>query len=327
MLDYAFYVSFFPQLVAGPIVRARDFIPQIRRPLFVSNEMFGRGIFLIVSGLFKKAVISDYISVNFVERIFDNPTLYSGVENLIGVYGYALQIYCDFSGYSDMAIGIALLLGFHFNINFDSPYKSASIYGILEAVAYFAFQLVARLPLYFFGRQPEGENPPICQSHHYHVPGRLVAWRFVEFCTLGNDAWRCACSHKFWMTLTGRKKGTESHGIHRFFGVLVTFHFVCFCWIFFRNAEFSTSMDMLKQIFTTFRPQLFPQLVEGYWEVFALMALGYLLHFVPDSWERACTKTVIRLPLLGKAVLMLAVIYLVIQMKSSEIQPFIYFQF
>ncbi len=262
LLDYAFYVSFFPQLVAGPIVRARDFIPQIRRPLFVSNEMFGRGIFLIVSGLFKKAVISDYISVNFVERIFDNPTLYSGVENLIGVYGYALQIYCDFSGYSDMAIGIALLLGFHFNINFDSPYKSASI---------------------------------------------TEFWR----------RWHISLSS--WLT--------ESHGIHRFFGVLVTFHFVCFCWIFFRNAEFSTSMDMLKQIFTTFRPQLFPQLVEGYWEVFALMALGYLLHFVPDSWERACTKTVIRLPLLGKAVLMLAVIYLVIQMKSSEIQPFIYFQF
>lgn len=127
LLDYAFYVSFFPQLVAGPIVRARDFIPQIRRPLFVSGEMFGRGVFLIVSGLFKKAVISDYISINFVERIFDNPTLYSGVENLMGVYGYALQIYCDFSGYSDMAIGIALLLGFHFNMNFDSPYKSASI--------------------------------------------------------------------------------------------------------------------------------------------------------------------------------------------------------
>lgn len=127
ILDYAFYVSFFPQLVAGPIVRARDFIPQIRKPLFVSQEMFGRGIFLILSGLFKKAIISDYISVNFVERIFDNPTLYSGVENLMGVYGYALQIYCDFSGYSDMAIGIALLLGFHFNLNFNSPYKSASI--------------------------------------------------------------------------------------------------------------------------------------------------------------------------------------------------------
>ena len=93
LLDYTFYVSFFPQLVAGPIVRARDFIPQIRQPLFVSSEMFGTGVFFIISGLFKKAVISDYISVNFVERIFDNPALYSGVENLFGVYGYALQIY------------------------------------------------------------------------------------------------------------------------------------------------------------------------------------------------------------------------------------------
>ena len=80
-----------------------------------------------MSGLFKKAVISDYISINFVERIFDNPGLYSGIENLFGVYGYALQIYCDFSGYSDMAIGLALLLGFRFPINFNSPYKSDSV--------------------------------------------------------------------------------------------------------------------------------------------------------------------------------------------------------
>lgn len=152
LLDYAFYVSFFPQLVAGPIVRARDFIPQIRRPLYVSSEMFGQGIFLIVSGLFKKAVISDYISVNFVERIFDNPGLYSGVENLFGVYGYALQIYCDFSGYSDMAIGIALLLGFRFPINFNSPYKSDSVTDFWHRWHISLSTLVARLPLYFAGR-------------------------------------------------------------------------------------------------------------------------------------------------------------------------------
>ncbi len=124
LLDYAFYVSFFPQLVAGPIVRARDFIPQIRQPLFVSSAMFSEGAYYIIAGLFKKAVISDYISVNFVERVFENPTLYSGVENLMAVYGYALQIYCDFSGYSDMAIGIALLLGFRFPFNFNSPYQA-----------------------------------------------------------------------------------------------------------------------------------------------------------------------------------------------------------
>ncbi len=127
LLDYAFYVSFFPQLVAGPIVRACDFAPQIRRPLVISREMFARGVYFIAIGLFKKAVISDYISLNFVDRIFDNPSLYSGLENLLGVYGYAMQIYCDFSGYSDMAIGIALLLGFHFPINFNAPYRSTSI--------------------------------------------------------------------------------------------------------------------------------------------------------------------------------------------------------
>ena len=110
-LDYAFYVSFFPQLVAGPIVRASDFIPQIRKPLYVDQAMFGKASFLILAGLIKKTIISDYISVNYVDRIFDNPSLYSGVENLMGVYGYTLQIYCDFSGYSDMAIGLALLLG------------------------------------------------------------------------------------------------------------------------------------------------------------------------------------------------------------------------
>ena len=126
-LDYLFYLSFFPQLVAGPIVRARDFIPQIRREPFVSREMFGTGVFLILTGLFKKAIISDYISLNFVDRVFDEPLLYTGFECLAGIYGYALQIYCDFSGYSDMAIGIALLLGFHFPKNFDAPYKSATI--------------------------------------------------------------------------------------------------------------------------------------------------------------------------------------------------------
>jgi len=127
ILDYAFFVSFFPQLVAGPIVRAADFLPQLNKPTYVSKEMFGRGVYLICTGLFKKAIISNYISLNFVDRIFDSPTLYSGLENLFGVYGYALQIYCDFSGYSDMAIGIALLLGFKFYINFDSPYQSKNI--------------------------------------------------------------------------------------------------------------------------------------------------------------------------------------------------------
>lgn len=126
-IDFSFYVSFFPQLVAGPIVRASEFLPQIRKPLFLTREASAQGFLLIMGGLFKKAVISDYLKVNFVDRVFDAPLMYSGVENLLAAYGYALQIYCDFSGYSDMAIGLALLLGFRLPENFRNPYASASI--------------------------------------------------------------------------------------------------------------------------------------------------------------------------------------------------------
>lgn len=327
ILDYAFYVSFFPQLVAGPIVRARDFIPQIRMPLFVSREMFGRGVFLIMSGLFKKAIISDYISVNFVERIFDNPTLYSGVENLMGVYGYAMQIYCDFSGYSDMAIGIALLLGFHFNLNFDSPYKSASI---TEFWRRWHISLSSWLRDYLYislGGNRKGKFRQYLNLIITMFLGGLwhgASWNFVLWGTFHGVA---LALHKAWMSIVGHGKGGQSHGLRRILGIILTFHFVCFCWIFFRNADFKNSMDMLNQIFTAFHPQLFSQLIEGYWKVFALMLLGFLLHFAPDRWEKSLCNQVIKLPFLGKAVLIVALVYAVIQMKSADIQPFIYFQF
>ncbi len=127
ILEFAFFVSFFPQLVAGPIVRAKDFLPQIRKIPELHRQDMGLGFWLIIGGLFKKAIISDYISVNFVDRIFTNPGMYSGTENLLAVYGYTLQIYCDFSGYSDMAIGLALLMGFKLPPNFNAPYQSLSI--------------------------------------------------------------------------------------------------------------------------------------------------------------------------------------------------------
>lgn len=331
LLDYAFYVSFFPQLVAGPIVRARDFIPQIRQPLCVTREMFGRGVFFIFCGLFKKAVISDYISVNFVERIFANPTLYSGVENLMGVYGYALQIYCDFSGYSDMAIGIALLLGFHFNINFDSPYKSASI---TEFWRRWHISLSSWLRDYLYislGGNRKGKFRQYLNLIITMFLGGLwhgASWNFVVWGMFHGVA---LALHKAWMAVSKSSKALHSDSrmgnCRRFFGVVITFHFVCFCWIFFRNTTFEGSMDMIRQIAYNFQPQLFMQLIEGYWRVFALMLLGFLLHFAPAKWETAFANTVVRLPLVGKVVLMVALVYLIIQVKSSEIQPFIYFQF
>ena len=327
LLDYVFYVSFFPQLVAGPIVRARDFIPQIRQPLYVSPEMFGQGVFFIVSGLFKKAVISDYISVNFVERIFDNPGLYSGLENLFGVYGYALQIYCDFSGYSDMAIGIALLLGFRFPINFNSPYKA-------DSVTYFwhrwHISLSTWLRDYLYislGGNRKGKIRTYLNLFLTMLLGGLwhgASWNFIVWGGLHGVA---LAVHKYVRSLLGRAKNYRSTGWKRFFAVVLTFHFVCFCWIFFRNTTFEGSATMIRQIFTAFHPELAGQLFTGYWKVFLLMGVGYLLHACPDRWQEACSRGMIRLPLVGQALVLILLVYLVMQVKSSDIQPFIYFQF
>ncbi|MBO5817827.1 MAG: MBOAT family protein [Paludibacteraceae bacterium] len=124
ILDFGFYVSFFPQLVAGPIVRANEFIPQLYRPFQLSRRLFGLAVFWILNGLIKKIVLSDYLAVNFIDRVFENPLLFSGFENLFALFAYSLQVYADFSGYTDIAIGIAMLMGFYLPQNFDSPYKS-----------------------------------------------------------------------------------------------------------------------------------------------------------------------------------------------------------
>lgn len=126
LLDFGFYVSFFPQLVAGPIVRAKDFIPQLYKPFFLGRRQFGVAVFWILNGLVKKIVLSDYIAVNFIDRVFENPTLFTGFENLSALFGYSLQVYADFSGYTDIAIGVAMLMGFYLPQNFNSPYKASN---------------------------------------------------------------------------------------------------------------------------------------------------------------------------------------------------------
>ncbi len=124
LLDFGFYVSFFPQLVAGPIVRASEFIPQLYKPYHLERRQFGIAVFWILNGLAKKIILSDYIAVNFIDRVFENPLLFSGFENLCALFGYSLQVYADFSGYTDIAIGVAMLMGFYLPQNFNSPYKA-----------------------------------------------------------------------------------------------------------------------------------------------------------------------------------------------------------
>lgn len=329
--DYLFYVSFFPQLVAGPIVRARDFIPQIRQqPLYVSQQEFGRGVFLIICGLFKKGVISDYISLNFVDRIFDAPHLYSGLENLMGVYGYALQIYCDFSGYSDIAIGLALLLGFKFNPNFNSPYKSATI---TEFWRRWHISLSSWLKDYLYislGGNRKGSFRTYVNLMITMLLGGLWHGAALRFMLWGGLHGAALGVHKWVMDKfpSFKPQGQDMpKRWRRVVGIVITFNFVCLCWIFFRASSIEVGMDILKQIFTNFQPQILMQFVSGYRWVLILMAIGYALHFASDKLEKGTQETFENLPLIAQALCLASVIWLIMQTQSSTIQPFIYFQF
>ena len=375
MLDYAFFVTFFPQMVAGPIVRAADFLPQIRIPVWVTKEDFGRGFFLICTGLFKKAVISDYISVNFVDRVFESPLQYTGLENLFGVYGYALQIYCDFSGYSEMAIGIALLMGFKFPDNFDSPYQSLSI---TEFWRRWHISLSTWLRDYLYiplGGNRDGSigtwlvtggflAVTLGISIFWAMEGawwwlalwgivvlvvvvpalgqkdsRALSTNFNLFATmLLGGLWHGAATRFIlWGALHGIALSVEKwiksafpgrpSALRRAFAGILTFHFVCFCWIFFRADGMGKAGEMLNQITFEFRPEFLPEFIKGYSTVLFWMMLGYALHFLPKSMERSAQRAATALPLLGKALVLTAFIALVMQVKSSEVQAFIYFQF
>ena len=328
-IDYVFYLSFFPQLVAGPIVRAKDFIPQIRRPLYVSREMFGTAIGLIVIGLLKKAIISDYISLNFVDRIFDEPALYSGFECLMGIYGYALQIYCDFSGYSDMAIGIALLLGFRFPKNFDAPYKAATI---TEFWRRWHISLSSWLRDYLYislGGNRKGKVRTYINLIITMVLGGLWHGAAVRFVLWGALHGVALALHKMWLAIVpwAKANGKDMNPLSRVLGTILTFHIVCLGWLLFRAEDMQTVHLMLYQILHSFNTSIIPQFVLGYKEVLALIVIGYGMHFMPSAIDGDMQRKVANASFWWQVALLVIVAWCVMQIKSSDIQPFIYFQF
>lgn len=328
LLDYAFYVSFFPQLVAGPIVRARDFAPQIRRVPCITQEMMARGVWYIAVGLVKKCVISDYISLNFVDRVFEDPGLYSGIENLLGIYGYTLQIYCDFSGYSDMAIGIALLLGFHFPKNFDSPFISTSVSEFWRRW-HMSFSSWIRDYIYIsMGGNKKGKVRTYVNLIITMLIGGLWHGANLNFVAWGGMHGLALASHKFFRgEILHHDKHYYSHGIRRLLAILLTFHFICFTFIFFRNVSFDKSIIMIKQMCCNMHFELLGGIINGYKYVMLLIVLGYISHFLPSAWKEKGVWVLQKGGILLDALLLIMVIYLVIQVKSSTIQPFIYFQF
>lgn len=330
IIDFAFYVSFFPQLVAGPIVRASEFVPQIRKHYRLTQEEFHRASFLILAGLTKKMLISDYISGNYVDRIFAEPLKHSGFENLMAVYGYSIQIYCDFSGYTDVAIGVALLLGFRLPLNFNSPYKATSITDFWRR---WHISLSSWLRDYLYiplGGNRKGRTRTYINLALTMLLGGLwhgAAWRFVIWGALHGVALGV---HKFWMEATGKEKPQPKGQLAPLFSwqravsIFLTFHFVAFCWIFFRATTMEKVWQVIGQIGTDFHFAQIPVVVSGYGDIYAVILLGFVLHWLPQSWKDYARAAFSELPDFAKAI---AITFLLLLMFQVETTPFIYFAF
>ncbi len=326
--DYCFFLTFFPKLVMGPIVRASDFIPQIRKDIVVTEMDVAKGLYLIVGGLFKKVVISDYIYVNYVQYIFEDPAHHSGIECLIGVYGYAMVIYCDFSGYSDMAIGMAKWMGFTINQNFDSPYQSSSI---TEFWRRWHMSLSSWLKDYLYislGGNRVGKFRQYLNLMITMVLGGLWHGASFNFIVWGGMHGLALAVDKFRISLVSNVKSKLlNNGVMKVFGVIITFHFVCFCWIFFKAASFHDAGIILTQIFTNFNSEAFVPMLSAYGTVFGVMLLGYVIHFIPQSYQYFSERILSRITLAGRVVVLLVFIWIVIQVKQADQVMPIYLQF
>lgn len=322
-LDYLFFLSYFPCLVAGPIVRARDFMPQLQENKPVSREMIYGGLWLVMLGILKKAVFADYIA-QYNNIVFGNPTGYTGFELLMAVVGYTMQIYCDFSGYSDMAIGLGSIMGFNLGINFDYPYRSLNV---TEFWHRWHITLSTWLRDYVY--IPLGGNRKGKVRQYFNLMVTMLlgglwhgaAWTFVVW---GAGHGLALCVHKLckpWLD-----KITSTH-FTRFVSWLITFVFVAFLWVFFRASTFDAAGQVIRGIITDFEWSYLPVFLERRLTWCVMLALIFALHFVPCRiWDKLRDRF-IAAPWILKLVLFIITIQLVLQFASATVQPFLYTKF
>ena len=372
ILDFGFYVSFFPQLVAGPIVRAADFIPQLYKPYQLSKYNFGLALFWILKGLTKKVIIGDYIAVNFIDRIFDNPTMFTGFENLMALYGYSLQVYADFSGYTDIAIGIALLMGFSLPKNFNSPYKAQNVgefwkrwhislsgwlkdylyiplggnrggsVGTWIAILFIAAFIImlsgkmivlygfiySALLISFLAIWIKSFRAWLTTNINLLITMLLgglwhgASWQFVIWGGLNGLG---LIVYKLWRKISPYEKFNNAFGI--VIKVFVTFNFITFTRIWFRAENMESTWQIINQISSSFNAALIPEILVSYGNVFTMMLLGFVIHWLPVKVKDWYRETFIRLPLVIKILIATITVFSVYQAMSSELQAFIYFQF
>ena len=372
LIDFGFYVSFFPQLVAGPIVRASGFIKQIYEDFHVSKQEFGWAVFMILKGLIKKIFIGDYIAVNFIDRVFTAPLSYSGFENLMALFGYSLQVYVDFSGYTDIAIGVALLMGYRLPQNFNAPYKAKNVgefwkrwhmslsswlkdylyipiggnrngsvfsyisLGIILAIVVLLAGKIILVPIFagiviftiILARIFPGIKKNINTNLNLMLTMLLgglwhgASWQFIIWGGLNGVG---LVFYKFWRKISPWEK--RNGWLINIWKIAVTFCFITFTRVFFRSESMEVVDGMMHQIMNNLTFGIIPQVLVAYKWVFIVMLFGFVIHWISEKWKERITDWFIAAPLWLKAVISAVVVIFVYQSISSDMQPFIYFQF
>ena len=324
-LDLAVYISFFPHLLAGPIVRGGELLPQIRRRRDPNSIDYSRAFWLILAGLFKKVVISSYVSSAIVTPVFTSPTQHSAPEAIFAAWGYAVQIYCDFSGYTDIAIGLAMLLGFRFPQNFDAPYTARNLQDFWRRW-HMTLSRWLRDYLYIpLGGSANGQAQTIRNIMITMVLGGLwhgAAWTFVVWGTLqgvGQSVGHVRRKSRERRGLPGVAEGPVRDWVQRF----LTFQYVCLGWVFFNATGMSQAFAVIGRLFSGWgeaSPLITPLLV--------ITILGTLAsQFVPplrvDRLQAAFSrqKVAVQVGLLGFALLGITTF------GPVGVAPFIYYRF
>lgn len=322
--EYLAFVSFFPTIVAGPILRAKQLLPQLRARLTLDSTTGGQALFLIAIGLIKKIAIADYLSANLVERVFDFPERFSSLEVLVAVYGYALQIYADFSGYTDIAIGSAMLLGFTLPKNFNAPYRALDLPDFWRRW-HISLSTWLRDYVFFAIAGPRARNSIVLYGGLvvtmlvgglWHGP----AWTFVLWGLLHGVG---LVTVRAWASVR-KRFGLAKHNSRwsRLASALITFHFVCFAWIFFRAETVERAVAMLSQLltFTTDTSNLSIPLT-------LVIALGFIAHWIRDGWFEIARNGFVRLPAPVQACVLFVMALGLYFVASSDVVPFIYSRF
>lgn len=322
ILDALLYVAFFPQLIAGPILRASDFLPQLKTARDPSAIRLNRALLLIVAGLFKKVVVSNILATRLVEQVFAAPQTFGGADVLLAIYGYAAQIYCDFSGYTDIAIGCAMLLGYRFPRNFNAPYTAASPQELWRR---WHISLSSWLRDYLYIPLGGSRGPGWRTSINLMITMLLgglwhgAAWTFVLWGALHGFY---LIVHRLWSSIPWppvvRLRQTA---LWRRASQILLFHAVCLGWVFFRSPSFEIAFTMLRRLEVSGAATLLTAPV-----VLALLA-GVGGQYLPLRWRRALELELGRWPALARGVAFGAAIFAIELLGPSTVAPFIYFRF